>query len=62
MPEPILSLRGISKSYGALQVLRNVDLDVRPGEVVALLGREWRGQIHAVRHHRRISSRRPRER
>ena len=39
MAEPILSLRGVSKSYGPLQVLRKVDLDVYAGEVVALLGK-----------------------
>ena len=38
MTEPVLSLRGISKRYGPLQVLKNVDLDVHAGEVVALLG------------------------
>ena len=26
---PLLSLRGINKSFGAVQVLRSVDLDVR---------------------------------
>ncbi len=30
---PLLSLRGINKSFGAVQVLRSVDLDVRAGEV-----------------------------
>jgi len=42
--EPVLSLRGISKRYGALQVLKNVDLDVYPGEVVALLGENGAGK------------------
>src|SRR3954453_3756093 len=44
MAEPILSLRGVSKSYGPLQVLRNVDLDVYAGEVVALLGENGAGK------------------
>ena len=44
MSEPILSLRGISKSYGPLQVLRKVDLDVHAGEVVALLGENGAGK------------------
>ncbi|TPE47973.1 sugar ABC transporter ATP-binding protein [Amaricoccus solimangrovi] len=44
MSEPILSLRGISKSYGPLQVLRNVDLDIHAGEVVALLGENGAGK------------------
>ena len=44
MSESILSLRGISKSYGPLQVLRKVDLDVHAGEVVALLGENGAGK------------------
>lgn len=35
--EPILRLRGIEKNFGAVHVLRGVDLDVRPGEVTALV-------------------------
>nr|WP_210277797.1 sugar ABC transporter ATP-binding protein [Rhizobium sp. BK316] len=37
-------MRGISKRYGPLQVLKNVDLDVYPGEVVALLGENGAGK------------------
>jgi D-xylose transport system ATP-binding protein len=36
--EPLLSLRGINKSFGAVHVLRDVDFDVRAGEVTALVG------------------------
>lgn len=41
---PILTLRGIGKSYGAIQVLHGMDLDVRAGEVVALLGENGAGK------------------
>lgn len=44
MREPVLSLRGISKRYGPLEVLKNVDLDVYAGEVVALLGENGAGK------------------
>ena len=41
---PILSLRGIAKSYGPIKVLHEVDLDIYPGEVVALLGENGAGK------------------
>lgn len=43
-PAPILSLRAIRKSYGSVEVLHGVDLDVYPGEVVALLGENGAGK------------------
>ncbi len=44
MTEPVLSLRGITKRYGPLEVVKNVSLDVFPGEVVALLGENGAGK------------------
>ncbi len=44
MTDPILSLRGVRKSYGATEVLSGIDLDVRAGEVVALLGENGAGK------------------
>jgi ribose transport system ATP-binding protein len=41
---PILSLKGIRKSYGPIEVLHGIDLDIRPGEVVALLGENGAGK------------------
>ena len=35
---PIVELRSASKSYGAVQALRDVSLALRPGEVRALVG------------------------
>ncbi len=43
-PSPILSLRGIRKSYGSIAVLHGIDLDIYPGEVVALLGENGAGK------------------
>ncbi len=40
----ILSLRQIRKVYGSLEVLHGIDLDVRAGEVVALLGENGAGK------------------
>ncbi len=41
---PILSLRGIRKSFGPTEVLHGIDMDVHAGEVVALLGENGAGK------------------
>jgi ribose transport system ATP-binding protein len=41
---PLLSLRGIRKSYGPIKILHGIDLDIHPGEVVALLGENGAGK------------------
>jgi ABC-type sugar transport system ATPase subunit len=46
---PLLSLRGISKSFGAVQALTDIELDVRAGEVVALLGDNGAGKSTLVK-------------
>ena len=40
----VLRLRGLAKSYGATPVFAGVDLDVGPGEVVAILGESGVGK------------------
>ncbi|QHF45448.1 sugar ABC transporter [Pseudomonas sp. S35] len=42
--EPVLCLRNISKAYGPVQVLSQVNVDIRPGEVLALLGENGAGK------------------
>ena len=37
-PTAILSLRGVSKAFGAVNALTEIDLDVEAGEVVAIVG------------------------
>src|SRR5690242_12017705 len=39
-----LSLRGIQKRFGAVQVLCGIDLDILPGEVHALIGPNGAGK------------------
>jgi len=46
---PILSLRGIQKSFGAVHVLRGVDLDVRRGQVTALVGDNGAGKSTLIK-------------
>ncbi|HKT56791.1 MAG TPA: ATP-binding cassette domain-containing protein [Microbacterium sp.] len=47
--EPVLSLRGVSKTFGAVQALKDIDLDVYPGEVVALVGDNGAGKSTLIK-------------
>lgn len=47
--KPIISLAGVSKSFGATHVLKEINLDVNPGEVVVLIGASGSGKSTVLR-------------
>jgi D-xylose transport system ATP-binding protein len=46
---PLLELRGISKSFGSVQALTEVDFEVYPGEVMALVGDNGAGKSTLIK-------------
>lgn len=49
MAQPRLSLRRVSASYGRVRVLHDIDLEIMPGEVMALLGSNGAGKSTTLR-------------
>ncbi len=46
---PTLELRGVSKSFGSVQALTDVDLTVYPGEIMALVGDNGAGKSTLIK-------------
>ncbi len=44
MNAPLLSIRGLVAAYGNIEALKGVDLDINPGEIVALIGSNGAGK------------------
>jgi branched-chain amino acid transport system ATP-binding protein len=49
MPEAVLALEGLTAGYDEAAVIRDLDVTVRPGEVVALLGANGAGKTTTLR-------------
>lgn len=47
--DSVLSLRNVSKRFGAVQALKDIELDVRAGEVLALVGDNGAGKSTLVK-------------
>jgi D-xylose transport system ATP-binding protein len=48
-PAPTLVLRGVSKSFGSVQALQDVDFEVRDAEVMALVGDNGAGKSTLIK-------------
>jgi polar amino acid transport system ATP-binding protein len=46
---PIVQITGLRKSYGTHEVLKGIDLDVAPGEVVSIIGKSGSGKSTLLR-------------
>lgn len=46
---PVVQIKGLRKSYGANEVLKGIDLDVEPGEVIAIIGKSGSGKSTLLR-------------
>ncbi len=47
--QPMVRFHNLRKSYGQIEVLKGIDLEVEPGQVVALIGRSGSGKSTALR-------------
>ncbi len=46
---PVLSVRGLHVAYGGIQAVKGIDLEIRPGELVALIGANGAGKTTTLR-------------
>ena len=42
--EPLLAIRGLRAAYGKIEALKGVDIEINPGEIVALIGANGAGK------------------
>lgn len=57
---PMVKAQGVHKSFGHVEVLKGIDLEVKPGEVFCLIGPSGSGKstfLRCINHLEKISSR-----
>ena len=47
--QPIIAMRGVNKSFGPIDVLHDINIEVRAGEVLCLLGDNGAGKSTLIR-------------
>lgn len=47
--EPIIAIRNLNKSFGEKQVLKDINLEVRPGEIIGYIGPNGAGKSTTVK-------------
>ena len=47
---PILEVIGLLKSFGAIEALRGADIQLEPGEVLAIVGYNGAGKSTLIKH------------
>jgi branched-chain amino acid transport system ATP-binding protein len=49
MPEAMLSIKGLKVAYGGIQAVKGIDLEVREGELIALIGANGAGKTTTLK-------------
>ena len=49
MSNPVLSIKGLKVAYGGIQAVKGVDLEIRPGELVTLIGANGAGKTTTLK-------------
>ena len=44
----MIKLEGITKSFGSLQVLKGIDLEINKGEIVSIVGPSGAGKLSLI--------------
>ena len=47
--KPLIQIRGLTKSYSQTTALKNVDLDLIPGQIIGLLGPNGSGKTTLIK-------------